>query len=62
VSSDEEEATGGASARASARDVRHGVADAIAARATKMKMVESVRIECSIAPRHGIVGLQSVSL
>ena len=42
--------------------VAHGVADAIAARATKKKMVEKVQIECSIAPKHGIRGLQSVSL
>ena len=52
--------------------VRHGVADAIAARATRQKMVETVQIECSLTPRHAPPapsprrhvppGLQTVSL
>ena len=53
------------SARSSSRGagpVRHGVSDAIAARATKQKMVEAVQLECSLAPRHGPAGLMSVRL
>jgi hypothetical protein len=42
--------------------VRHGVAEAIAARATRQRMVEEVQFECSLAPDHGVAGLQSVSL
>jgi len=40
----------------------HGVAGAIAAMQTKKKMVETVQLECAIAPRNGPQGLQSVSL
>ena len=40
----------------------HAVSEAIAAMQTKKKMVETVQIECAIAPRHGHQGLQSVSL
>lgn len=47
---------------ASGGPVRHSVADAIATRATKMKMVEAVQLECSLAPRHGPAGLVSVRL
>ena len=42
--------------------VRHNLADAIANRSTKKKMIDTVQLECSIRQRHGIRGLQSVSL
>ena len=54
--------------RASGRDTSRSqiisdeVAEAIEALSTKRKMIETVQIECSLAPRHGIAGLQSVSL
>jgi len=44
------------------RGQAHDVADALLSQATRRKMVETVQIECSIAPRHGIAGLVSVSL
>ena len=56
------------SGRASGRDTSRSqiisdeVAEAIEALSTKRKMIETVQIECSLAPRHGIAGLQSVSL
>jgi len=44
------------------RGQAHEVADALLSHATKRKMVETVQVECSLAPRHGRNGLVSVSL
>ena len=52
-------------ARSKSSHVRHELGDAIAARATRQKMLEEVHLECVLSPKHGYRGhwgLQSVSL
>ncbi|KAL1519704.1 hypothetical protein AB1Y20_023214 [Prymnesium parvum] len=48
--------------RDSGTNTEHGVAEAISAMQTKKKMVETVQLECSLAPWNGAHGLVSVSL
>ena len=61
-SSDEDDRPSSKRPPSTRKGLAHGLAEAIAAHATRKKMVESVQLECRMAPRHGIRGLQSVSL